>query len=157
MKRRILVVGLGWLLTNLLVLSLAARNNFGLGAIIGEPSGISAKLWLDNKQAIDGALSFSFGEHSEFSFHSDYLWHRSDQFEVEQGKLLLYYGLGARIKSADNFRLGIRAPAGLNYIFATAPLDIFLEIAPVLDLINKTEFRLTGALGARYFFFLYIK
>jgi hypothetical protein len=57
----------------------------------------------------------------------------------------------------DNFRLGIRAPAGLNYIFAAAPLDIFLEIAPVLDVINKTEFRLTGAIGARYFFFLYIK
>lgn len=155
--KKIVNFGTGLFLISVISLSLFARNNFGLGAIVGEPTGVSAKLWLNNERAIDAGLSFSFGERSDFSFHADYLWHRSDQFEVEQGRLLFYYGVGARIKTADNFRLGVRVPAGLNYIFATAPLDIFLEIAPILDIATRTEFRLTGALGARYFFFLYIK
>jgi len=49
-------------------------------------------------------------------------------------------------------KVGVRIPVGINYIFAKAPLDIFLEIVPMLELVPRTEFNLNGGIGIRYFF-----
>jgi hypothetical protein len=40
----------------------------------------------------------------------------------------------------------------LTYIFQSAPVDIFFEVVPILDLVPDTEFDLNAALGARFFF-----
>src|SRR5258708_39192418 len=34
-------------------------GRFGVGAIFGEPTGVSVKYWLSDKHAIDGALAWS--------------------------------------------------------------------------------------------------
>lgn len=49
-------------------------------------------------------------------------------------------------------RLGIRFPVGLTYMFDGAPVDIFLEAAPALDIVPGTSFDINGGLGFRYFF-----
>lgn len=36
----------------------AAGGSFGLGFIAGEPTGFSAKLWLGNSTALDGAVAW---------------------------------------------------------------------------------------------------
>ena len=59
-----------------------------------------------------------------------------------------FYG----IHYADDTQLGVRVPLGLAYLFQTAPVDIFLEIVPILDFIPETDFRINAALGARYYF-----
>jgi len=41
---------------------------------------------------------------------------------------------------------------GLLYTFQNEPIDIFLEIVPLLELIPDTKFGLDAALGARYYF-----
>jgi hypothetical protein len=38
----------------------AQDSGFGLGIIIGEPTGISAKQWTGSRTAIDGAVAWSF-------------------------------------------------------------------------------------------------
>jgi len=48
--------------------------------------------------------------------------------------------------------LAVRIPVGIDYLFSDAPVDIFLEVVPMLDLIPKTKFQFNAALGARYFF-----
>jgi hypothetical protein len=63
-----------------------------------------------------------------------------------------YYGIGGRIKTSDDARIGVRVPLGLAYLFQNVPVDIFLEVVPILDLTPKTDFRINAALGARYFF-----
>lgn len=134
--------------------SFSQSNNTGLGIIVGEPTGVSFKYWLDKNSAIDAAAAWSFTSQGAFHIHADYLLHSFDLFTITGGgKLPLYYGIGGRLKFvSDNTRLGVRIPVGLEYIFPDKKIDIFLEIVPLLDLAPKTEFTLNAALGARYFF-----
>jgi len=41
---------------------------------------------------------------------------------------------------------------GLEYIFQDAPFDIFLELAPTMDIVPATGLWLQGGLGARFYF-----
>ncbi len=131
--------------------ALAQERGFGLGVILGEPTGLSLKNWTGPKTAIDGAAAWSFTQGS-FHVHVDYLLHSFGLFNVEKGKLLLYYGIGGSLDTEEELRVGVRIPVGLNYNFEQAPLDIFFEIAPLLDLTPSTEFRIQGGIGIRYFF-----
>ncbi len=130
----------------------ADETGFGLGLILGAPTGLNFKCWMKNNTAIDGALAWSVGRDSKLYLHADYLLHRFDVFEVERDKMALYYGIGGRVKFEDNGRVGIRIPIGVDYIFVNAPLDIFLELAPVLDLAPSTNLSLNGGVGIRLFF-----
>jgi len=130
----------------------AQDRGFGLGVILGEPTGISGKLWTEQKTAIDGAVAWSFEKKSSMHLHGDLLFHNFNRAKVDEGKLLLYYGIGGRVKFEDDSKVGVRVPLGINYLFARSPLDFFLEIVPILDLAPKTDFSLNGAIGIRYFF-----
>ena len=131
------------------------QSGFGLGVMFGEPSGISFKYWLSERNAVDGGLAWSFIDNGSMHIHADYLYHFKDAFPAPN--LDIYLGIGGRIKfsgtgnSSDN-RLGVRIPVGLVYEFSDAPFDIFLEIAPILDLTPTTEGSANADLGIRYFF-----
>jgi hypothetical protein len=129
----------------------AKESGFGLGIIVGEPTGLSLKKWMTRTAAVDAAAAWSFVDDS-FYVHADYLLHSFNVFKVERGKLLVYYGLGGRISTKSQLRIGARVPVGLSYSIENSPLDVFFEIGPILDLTPATEFRLTGGLGIRYFF-----
>lgn len=130
----------------------AQESGFGLGIILGEPTGISFKNWIGSRTAIDGGVAWSFYNDNSLHLHADYLVHNFDIFKVKKGKLTLYYGIGGRVKTDKKSRVGVRIPVGINYVFEKAPLDIFLELAPLLDLAPGTEFGLSGGIGIRYYF-----
>lgn len=130
----------------------AQESGFGVGVILGEPTGLSCKFWTGSRTAIDGAAAWSFADESALHLHADYLFHNFDLCELEKGKLPLYFGLGGRFKLEEDSKIGVRIPIGGAYIVEGAPLDIFLEIVPVLNLVPGTEFELNGAIGIRYFF-----
>lgn len=130
----------------------AQSSGVGLGLIVGEPTGISFKYWTGSTTAFDAALAWSFIDEGAFHIHGDYIFHNMRLISVPEGLLPFYYGIGARLKTADDTKLGIRVPLGLAYLFKSAPVDIFLEIVPILDLTPKTDFGINAALGARYFF-----
>ena len=76
----------------------AAANEYGLGLMLGNPTGLNGKYWMDDTTAIDGGLAFSFGSHTDLSLHSDYLLHNKSAFFFQDDHALdLYYGLGGRI------------------------------------------------------------
>jgi len=133
-------------------ISNAQSNGIGLGLIVAEPTGISGKFWTGSTTAFDAGLAWSFIDENAFQIHADYLFHNIRLITVSEGKLPFYYGIGARIKTANVTKFGVRVPLGLAYIFQNAPIDIFLEIVPILDLTPKTDFAINAALGARYFF-----
>jgi len=128
------------------------KNDFGLGIILGSPTGLSGKLWLNKNNALDGALAWSFSREGRFQLHGDYLWHNFSLIKVEEGSFPLYYGLGFRVNFGDETEAGIRFPIGLNYLFSKAPFDVFIEVVPVLQVVKKTDFEIDGAIGARFFF-----
>lgn len=141
-----------------------AEDGFGLGIIVGEPTGVSFKKWLDKEHAIDAAAAWSFSENDSFQFHADYLIHNFNLLKTGSvgGKLPVYFGIGGRLKlesgnngsgSNDHDSLiGLRIPFGLSYLFAKAPVDLFVEVVPVLDLVPDTDFSLNAAIGARFYF-----
>ena len=53
-----------------------SEGDLGIGAMIGNPVGVSAKYWLGGTKAVDGGLGFSIGSsHTNLSLHSDFLLH----------------------------------------------------------------------------------
>jgi hypothetical protein len=155
MKRAIFLIALIMALAAFAQNGMAKGGNFGLGVIIGEPTGPCFKYWTGAKTAIDGAAAWSFADNAGMHLHADYLFHKFDLISVEKGSLPFYFGLGGRIRFAEgngDDRIGIRIPVGLDYIFADAPLDIFLEVVPILDLAPDTDLDFNGAVGVRFFF-----
>lgn len=142
------------LLTCLFFLSLSVlsqSSGIGLGVIIGEPTGLSAKMWTSEKTALDAALAWSLVGNGYIHLHADMLMH-SFAIEVDQGQLPVYFGIGAKLDLASNLGLGVRVPFGMAYLFESAPIDIFIELVPILNLIPATTFSIEGGIGIRYFF-----
>lgn len=131
----------------------AQSENFGLGAILGKPTGISAKYWLNKENAIDAALGYSFENNSKINIHADYLWHVYNVFDT-QITLPLYYGVGGKFnaKEGDRSTLGVRGVVGVTWWPDNTPLDVFFELAPVFNLIPETNLDLDVSVGVRYFF-----
>jgi hypothetical protein len=130
-------------------------GDIGVGIVLGEPTGVTGKMWIDNDIAIDTAMAWSFEKKGYFHFHTDYLFHDPfKRLEVDKGKFLLYYGPGLRMKfsDVDKTRIALRAVGGLDYIFDGRPLDAFFEIAALIDVIPETEADLNVGIGIRYYF-----
>ncbi|MBI4549134.1 MAG: hypothetical protein HY707_14215 [Ignavibacteriae bacterium] len=133
--------------------SLSQDRGFGIGVIVGEPTGISMKGWLSSTSALDVGLAWSFAKETSFHIHGDYLLHSFNVFKTQE-RIPLYYGIGGRIKTGrrEDDRVGLRMVVGIGYIFRDAPVDLFVEVAPILDLAPSTDFRMNAGLGARFFF-----
>lgn len=132
-----------------------AGGNTGLGIIFGEPTGVSFKYWTGRTMAIDAVAAWSFADGSSFQLHADLLFHSFDLFQVERGRMVLFYGFGGRIKTKDingDFVMSFRLPIGISYEFERAPVEIFVEIAPMLNLIPSTQAAIGGGIGFRYYF-----
>jgi hypothetical protein len=141
-------------------------KSFGFGLILGDPTGLSLKGSLSGNNAWDGAIGSSwFGS---LQIHGDYLW-GVDAFGSR--KVGLYFGLGAVIgfgrgkgilikgekgkwyyyddENATAF--GARVVGGLNAMPFTAPVEFFLELAPLIGLTPATGVGLQIAAGIRYY------
>lgn len=130
-----------------------AAGEMGIGAMVGNPTGLNGKYWLSKKHAIDGGMGFSFGKDTNFSMHSDYLFHSEGALIFkDEHPLDFYFGVGGRMEFADDIELGLRLPIGVAHRMENNTADIFGEIAPIVDFIGRTglEFHLT--VGARYYF-----
>ncbi len=130
----------------------AQSNGFGLGVILGEPTGISFKHWTGHKTALIGAAAWAFGRQNALHLHLDYTFHNFHLIKAERHAIPFYYGIGLRFKDERNDRLGVRFPLGIIYMFDDAPIDIFIEIVPIFDFVPKTELSFNAGLGARYYF-----
>jgi hypothetical protein len=142
-------------LTVLVVISSAAfaQSQVGVGAMVGNPTGVNAKYWLSETQAVDGGVGFSVGKKTRFQIHSDYLFHSNGELIFQDNHPLdLYYGLGGRMEFDDDIELGLRLPVGLANRMDNNTADIFAEVAPILDFIGRVGLEISIAVGARYYF-----
>lgn len=138
------------------------KGAFGLGIILGEPTGLAAKLYLSDDTAVAGAVGSAFiggGVH----LHADYLWHPWVLEETEHFVLPAYVGAGARVldelpgNNEHILHLGARGVGGMLFDFKEIPLDVFGEVAAVLDFAfdevrGGVGLNINIGLGARYYF-----
>jgi hypothetical protein len=135
----------------------AQESGLGVGIMLGEPSGVSLKKWLNNTNAIDAGIGWSFTENGSIHLHADYLYHNYDLIHVSGEKIPLYFGVGGRLKmkggdESKGNSIGIRVPVGVAYQFQTYPFDAFVEIVPILDISPDTRVTFNSAIGVRYYF-----
>lgn len=131
-------------------LAQAERPSFGVGIIIGEPTGVSVKKYLSTRGAFDIGAAWSLTNQNEaLHLHSNLLFQDGI---TKNPNLYFYHGVGARVLFANNAKIGIRAPLGLAYIFPNIPFDFFVEVAPILDVFRDIALAGNGGFGFRYYF-----
>ena len=145
--------------------SMAQVRSFGLGVIVGEPTGISAKLWNSQSTAFDFGVGWSLGGDriggydgnydggSRIHFHVDYLLHLFNAIGSTE-EFPIYYGIGGRFNTGAGYynSLAVRFVAGLAWMPSEIPIDMFIEFVPSLQLTSKPGFALDSSLGVRYYF-----
>jgi len=144
--------------------SIAAEpGTFGLGIILGDPSGISLKLSLDNQHALQLHTGFEVErfDRARMSTALDYLFYFRDLAVVAKHKkeikveLSPYAGIGSSILISEGstpVRLGVRAPLGVAFLFSPGNLELFAEIALGIHIFPSTTALIDGGIGGRWFF-----
>jgi hypothetical protein len=128
-------------------------GDFGVGVILGSPTGLSAKYWLSRITAIDGAVAWHFGDPDQLQLHADYLYHLDLRgVGVSEGRLPFYLGAGVRVLAGNDSEGAIRIPLGISYLTAQLPLEIFAELAPVVEFAPDTDADVEGGVGIRFYF-----
>ena len=153
-------------------LSLASDQNaqvpgtFGVGAILGGPTAITGKTFLDSKTAVDFGLSFF--DNSYTLLYADYLMHFPG-FAHTKGfeQLIGYFGVGGILAITNNTNTsnngfigtnqgavgaGVRVPFGVAWNMPKTPVEFFGEIAPGISIIPSTSILIELGIGARYYF-----
>ena len=142
----------------------AQDHGFGMGIILGEPTGLSAKLWTSSNNAFDFGLGVGLGgdrikyngiydNSGRIHFHMDYLWHSFNAISSSE-KFPLYYGIGGRFNTSGGYEdsFGIRGVFGIAWFPHNTPIDVFFELVPVFQVTPLTGLGVDAGIGIRYFF-----
>ena len=128
-------------------------ESFGIGFIVGHPSGISAKVPTGDVNSLNFLLGYDTFRHgSHVYMHGDYVWYNYEVIPVAKGKLPLYYGPGVKASLSGNSSLGIRFVIGIEYQFADVPIGVLFELGPGINVIPNVDPDIAAGLGARFFF-----
>lgn len=143
----------------------APATKFGIGALLGDPTALSVKSFLNQTTAVDGGVGY--GKHEVILF-GDYLRHFPGRLGRQNGfiaALSPYVGVGpvfafgTKDKShsmieddEDTFAFGGRIPFGIEWMSQEIPLGVSLELVPGLVVIPETNALFQGGLALRYYF-----
>jgi len=128
----------------------APRGNVGLGGQIGEPSGLTLKVYRRPGFAYDFLAAWDLDDFFFLNVHGLY------ERPLEDSPLRWYLGPGGFVGIANRGRgddevvLGVSATVGLN--FFAEQFEVFLQLTPRLALTPDTDGDLGGGIGLRYYF-----
>ncbi|MGB9721020.1 MAG: hypothetical protein ACPL28_06040 [bacterium] len=148
-------------------ISFCSAQHFGVGLIIGSPTGLTGKFIITQRSAVAVNVGWNlFGTPKRLHITGDYQFlfptvlHWTDDMTGEERRikgLTPYLGIGGRFKFVDNeaddeteLRIGLRLGGGAEYKISR--FGIFLELYPVVDILPGTDFDFEGGLGARFYF-----
>ncbi|MBN1798411.1 MAG: DUF3996 domain-containing protein [Spirochaetales bacterium] len=125
--------------------------DMAIGIIVGEPTGISFKY--DNFPVLGVAWSFEnyFHVHADFWLLNPVLSDPVTWFLGVGAKAKFYFDETRQREENSEFALGVRVPVGVQYFFETR-YELFLEVAPGIELFPATEFDIDFGIGFRYHF-----
>ena len=130
-------------------------HTLGVGFQLGAPIGLNVKYWLNETAAVDGAVGISPYDHAPAEVHADFLIHDFDIFNMDNGKMPVYFGGGVLGRFRNDGRsdlFGFRFPVGVSYMFENIPIDIFAEVAPEIIVAPFRRGYIDGAVGIRFWF-----
>jgi hypothetical protein len=127
----------------------APSGNFGIGLVLWDPSGLSAKAWMRGSTAIAGGLGWSAEESHYLHIHADFLFLDIPLASDRNLNLDFYLGAGGKLIFRDYNNAWFRVPLGIDFLLKRSPLNFFFEVVPSF---NFSELKLFGAVGFRYVF-----
>ena len=152
----------------------ASDKTFGLGVEIGEPTGLNGKYFFSEKGALDFGIGWIYRHYyygDGVNLYVDLLYHPVSLVSASAFELPFYIGGGLRywnfdychmgVCDYDGSAFGIRIPFGISFVFNDVPLDIFLQIVPVIDFVSgdyydrfhdRTHVGIDGSVGLRFWF-----
>ncbi|HLU65496.1 MAG TPA: hypothetical protein VKZ63_04445 [Kofleriaceae bacterium] len=132
-------------------------GDLGIGVQVGGPTGLNGKYYMDQIALQFGVGLVERGWDDGTHAHLDVLWHPLVLARERSFTMPLYFGVGGRILEDDNgdwyhchggtcyddfdddLHVGVRVPVGLLMAFHNVPIDAFLELAPVVDIIHDDD------------------
>ncbi len=135
------------------------NHQLGVGAVLGTTTGFTFKYVRDLKNAYDGTIGWGDGDN--FRMSGDLLWQKPRLFQVNKEWFDGYYGLGGSAVDRGNYssnsnnnglEIGPRAVGGVRYMFHDPRVEVFGELAFVMDIIPATYADLEVGIGGRYYF-----
>lgn len=140
---------------------------FGLGVVLGQPTGLSGKVYLDPRtHALDFAVASTpwAGVYS----HLTYLWHPSVIASGSNVDVEWHVGVGGLVWTKSwlydrdrrgpwwardgDVALGVRVPIGLDVNLGDPRLQFFGDIAVTAIAVPAPAPGVDAAVGARYYF-----
>lgn len=130
-------------------------KKLGVGLQVGEPTGLSAKGYLSSQTAVQLGVGWSFSD-EELTLAGDFIWelYQFNTSGQDTVTVPLYVGAGGKLRldNDDSDVLTARFPIGVAAQWVDHPFEVYLEIAPGMDLVPDTKFDISGVVGARYYF-----
>jgi hypothetical protein len=153
MKKAIVLLGL-------MIPLIISAETYGIGLIIGSPTGFSGKYYVTRESAVQMHAGWSFIGDVGFHVTADYLFLFPGVIKGDDGaqleNVIPYLGVGGRLRLKKNettdetdLHLGMRIGGGIEYLINR--FGVFLEIFPVVDFVPETGFDFEGGLGFRFY------
>ena len=135
----------------------APARRIGIGVVAGEPSGLSLKINFTDQHSIQSHLAYSFDddEAERMQLTLDYLAHQDPKADGTIAGMRGYAGIGVLYKFEDGGTeelWGGRVPLGIVWETADLPVEVFIELVPVINLSPETEFDWNAGIGFRFVF-----
>jgi len=153
------------IISSLTIPGLAFAKTWGLGAVIGAPTGLSANYFLSESRTIHTTLAYDFGGDDDLQLASHYTW-RKNNLNIKDFHFGWFYGAGARLAFVDHnhhknnhhddhdgqIDLGPSGTLGIFHEFAEVPLEVFLKGNLTVNIIQDTDVDADVMLGLHYNF-----
>lgn len=138
-------------------------GDVGLGVTLGSPSGIDAKFGLGGIHSLDAWLGVHFLLHDALGVGAEY---NAEVYSFRVGSTHdgLYLGVGGMFTFLNHdlyhkhhhdhvdIGFGVRVPFGVDFVFDSAPVNLFAELAPGFTLVTDHgfDFLIDVAIGVRF-------
>lgn len=129
-------------------------GRLGVGGQIGNPSGVSFKLYRETDDPLDiflpiGAIELlAAWDLDEFFFFNAHLLHERP-IEASPLRYFLGYGLLAGVDKED-FAIGASLTGGINFFVEN--FEVYIQVTPRLTVLPSTRGELGGGVGLRFYF-----
>jgi len=137
-----------------------AENEYGIGLMVGEPTAVTGKYFINKNSALDAGLGLSILNNGIW-LHSDYIYQLWDVFDTTQD-LPVYFGAGAVLHNREikndnkdkesKLDFGPRVLVGVEFHPEKYRFSFFGEVALNFFILHEIEIAPGLALGVRYYF-----
>ena len=140
----------GWLLLSASAAAQSPPGDTGLGGQIGDPSGVTLKLYQRPGFAFDFLAAWDLDRFFFLNAHALY------ERPIPDSPLRYYLGPGVVIgvnegsDEENDAVIGASGQFGLN--FFVDQFEVFLQLTPRLNVIPDTDGHIGGGIGLRYYF-----